>query len=60
MKTDSLQISKKYVFITIDNKEYKGNFIDKDNNYIYLKNVKFGSKFVSLHTLPLKLIVRIS
>jgi hypothetical protein len=60
MNVDSLQISKKYVFITKENKEYKGNFIDKDNNYIYIKNVKFGSKFVSLYTLPLKLIVRIS
>ena len=56
----SLQIGKIYVFITTENKEYKGKYLDKDNIYIYLKNVKYGGKFSSLYTLPIELIIRIS
>ena len=59
-KIESLQTGKKYIVVTTENKEYKGIFLDKNDTYIFLKNVKFGRKFVSLYTIPLKLIVRIS
>lgn len=59
-KIDTLQIGKKYVFITTENKEYKGIYLNKDDMYIYIKNVKYGSKFASLYTFPINLIVRVS
>lgn len=59
-KIDTLQIGKKYVFITTENKEYKAVYLNKDDKYIYLKNVKYGSKFASLYTFPINSIVRIS
>ena len=60
MNKFNLQIGKKYVFITSENKEYKGTFLDKDDMYIYIKNVKYGKIFASLYTLPLELIARTS
>jgi hypothetical protein len=60
MSKVNLQVGKKYVFITSENKEYKGIFLDKDDTYIYIKNVRYGKKFASLYTLPLESIIRTS
>ena len=57
---ESLQTGSKYIIITTENKEYKGVYLDKNDLYIFLKNVKMGAKFVSLYTIPLKNIIRIS
>mgnify|MGYP003565437602 CR=1 FL=1 len=59
-KLESLKISKKYLFITTENKEYQGVFLDRYEKYVTLKNVKYGAKFASLYTLPISLIARIS
>ncbi|MCK9442386.1 MAG: hypothetical protein M0Q13_13330 [Methanothrix sp.] len=59
-KIMQLQVGKKYIFITTENKEYKATYLDRDELYLYLKNVKYGAKFSSLYTLPINLIVRIS
>jgi len=59
-KIAQLQTGKKYTFITTENKEYKATYLDKDDIYIYLKNVKYGAKFASLYTIPISLIERVS
>lgn len=59
-KIDSLKIGMKYLFITKDNKEYKGILMDKDSKYVYLNNVKYGGRFATSFTLPIELLARIS
>lgn len=59
-KIDNLKVGTKYLFITKDNKEYKGVLIDKDIKYVYLKNVKYGGRFATAFTLPIDLLARVS
>ena len=59
-KVDNVKTGKVYLFIKKDNNEFKGTFLDKDNNYIFIKNVKHGAKFTSLFCLPIDELARVS
>ena len=59
-KVDNLKVGKEYLFITKDNDELRGVFLDKDDTYVFLKNVKHGMKFTSLFCLPIERLARAS
>ena len=59
-KIDSLSLGKKYLFVTSENIEYRGIFIDKDERYAYIKNVRHVGRFTSLYCMPISMIVRAS
>ena len=59
-KIDSLNLGQKYLFVTDENIEYRGIFIDKDKKYAYIKNVRHGGRFTSLFCMPISMIVRAS
>jgi len=59
-KIDNLQVGNEYLFVTKGNDEFRGVFLDKDSVYVFLKNVKHGSKFTSLYCLPIADLARAS
>lgn len=59
-KVDNLKVGQEYLFVTKDNDEFRGVFLDKDEIYMFLKNVKYGTKFTSLFCLPIERLVRVS
>ena len=59
-KIDNLKTGNGYLFIKKDNTEFRGTFLDKDNKYIFIKNVKHGAKFTSLVCLPIHMLARVS
>ena len=59
-KVDNLKVGQEYLFVTKENDEFRGVFLDKDEKYVFLKNVKHGAKFTSLFCLPIDMLARAS